>query len=418
MSSVKENTLSHWLHELENRHVQEVQLGLSRVSDAAKRLGLLNPGGLVITVAGTNGKGSTVASLESIYTHAGYRTGTYTSPHLLHFNERIKANQIPISDERLVQVFETIDTLCHDILLTYFEITTLAALWYFKEQALDIIILETGLGGRLDATNCIDNDLAIITTIDLDHQALLGHSREEIGYEKAGILRQGKPFIFADTDIPDSVLKQAALCESQCYRNSFDYCYSIESDVLTFHYKGLSIDFPVSSLHPDAVAAAVMAALVLNTQLPLTLLQIQEGIEKTAIAGRLQLMTNGALRTVFDVSHNPQSVRFLAEFVKKQTRNKVHAIFSALADKDLQGMLTPMRDMVDHWYPCLLEGKRALTAEQLLAGLNDNEIKLCHNTPLEAFQTACHAANTGDLIIVYGSFITVADVMSGLYNVT
>ena len=205
-------SLSECLHHLENRHAEEVQLGLTRIKTVAKRLNLLNLDATIVTVAGTNGKGSTVAALEAVYKAAGYQVASYTSPHLIEFNERIRVNQQPIKDQELCAAFTVIEDARDTINLTYFEMTTLAALWHFKQLTLDVIILEVGVGGRLDATNIIDSDLAIITTVDLDHQDYLGDTKEAIGYEKAGILRPNTPFIYADTTAPpESITKQAQL---------------------------------------------------------------------------------------------------------------------------------------------------------------------------------------------------------------
>lgn len=408
-----QRTLADWLTELESRHFQEIQLGLDRMKMAANKLDLLNLPSVVISVAGTNGKGSTVAALEAIYTQAGYCTAAYTSPHLLRFNERIKLNRQQISDNDLIHIFERIEMECRNIPLTYFEVATLAALVYFKEQKPDVIILETGLGGRLDATNCWANDLAIITTIDLDHQAFLGETREEIGFEKAGILRKGKPFIFADKNIPDSVWNQAISLETDTYRNGINYSCSAIDTGWKFMFNDLSMDFAPTKLHTNSLAAAIMATIILQDRLPVNRSTITDALNHLTLAGRLQLVDQGEWQLLFDVSHNPQSVHYLAEFISQQQVGKVHAVFSALSDKNLQGMLEPMRPLVDYWYPALLDSKRAITAKQLLGVLNDNKIKLCHNTPLEAYQTACQAAHAGDLIVVFGSFITVAAVMSG-----
>lgn len=411
-------SLSDWLHELENRHTQEIQLGLSRIRSAALRLNLLHQSATVITVAGTNGKGSTVAALESIYVHAGYQTGAYTSPHLLRFNERIKVNQQPISDDMLICAFEIIDNRCSDIKLTYFEMVTLAGLWFFKNQKPDVIILEVGLGGRLDATNCIDNDLAIITTIDFDHQAILGNTREEIGFEKAGILREDKPFIFADTSIPDSVLNQAKILRSSLYRNGIEYSWTLNKDQFNLTTGTKVFNLPVTSLHGNSIAAAVMAVHLLHDKLPVTPHALTTGLANTTLPGRLQTVKTDSHTIIFDVAHNPQSVSYLAAYLKKQKYHHIHAVFSALSDKDLRGMLTPMRDIVSFWYPALLESKRALTAQQLVEALDDITVQVCHNSPLVAFENACQQADTNDLIIVFGSFITVAAVMTRLFNVT
>ncbi|MDF1928905.1 Mur ligase family protein [Legionella pneumophila] len=222
--------LNHWLTHLETRNTQEIQLGLTRVLTVAQKLNLQRPNCKVITVAGTNGKGSTVTALETIYHQSGFRVGTYTSPHLLVFNERIRINLTPIQDKDLCKAFSVIEEARYPTNLTYFEMATLAALWYFKQHDLDLIILEVGLGGRLDATNIVDTDLAIITTIDFDHQNFLGDTLELIGYEKAGILRKNKPFIYADLSPPKSVVEVALQLGASSYLYGKDYFYQEEAD--------------------------------------------------------------------------------------------------------------------------------------------------------------------------------------------
>ena len=251
-------TLQDWLLLLENRHQEEIQLGLERVKTVALRLGLCDLDATVITVAGTNGKGSTVAALDAIYNAAGFRVGRYTSPHLLSFNERICINQNPITDFELCDAFQVIEQARSDIHLTYFEMTTLAAFYYFKKNKLDVVILEVGMGGRLDATNIVDATLAIITTIDLDHQDYLGSTIEAIGYEKAGILRAGQHFIYADNNPPASVLNEAQRVRTQMLCLG-DYTYQTSSEHFNVVLKSgeiISLSYP--AVHLNAAAAAIV----------------------------------------------------------------------------------------------------------------------------------------------------------------
>lgn len=412
MKPCNEFTLSEWLSFLENRHLTEIQLGLDRVSQVAQKLGLLQLDALVITVAGTNGKGSTVAALESIYRAAGYQVGAYTSPHLVKFNERIRVNQQWIDDEALCQAFSIIEKGRGAIALTYFEMATLAALWYFKNTALDLIILEVGLGGRLDATNIIDSDLAIITTIDLDHQDFLGDTREAIGYEKAGILRQGKPMIFADINPVNSILDQIKERESPAYLLNRDYFHRQADGQFHFEWNEQCHSFPLPRLHANAVAAAIMASLILQSRLPVSMQAIKQGIADASLAGRLQLI-NGPYSILMDVSHNPQSVRHLAARIQQlNPKGKVHAIFSALADKDIRGMVEPMANCVEKWYIAPIESKRAASKDALLTIFNDfDKIPLYFDRLTDAYYSACNQAVTGDLIVIYGSFLTVGALM-------
>lgn len=413
------NSLQEWLDYLENKHSQEIQLGLSRILDVAQTLMLQTLDCQVITVAGTNGKGSTISALESLYLSAGYQVGTYTSPHLIEFNERIRVNGHPISDESLCAAFAVIEKGRGDIPLTYFEMTTLAALWYFKQQKLDLVLLEVGLGGRHDATNIVDSDLAVITTIDFDHQEYLGNTLDAIGYQKAGILRFEKPFIYADANPPASIVNEARLLNVGAFWYGKDYQVEAQPDTWTFKCaKQTMVTIPKPSIQLQSAAAALMASFILENKLPLTLAHRLQGMERVFVPGRLQLH-KGDVSFLFDVSHNPQSAKLLAQKVQQlQPQGTVHAIFSALKDKDIFGLIQPLIYCVNRWYPAQLEGKRAASASQILASFKEAEIntEICYNSPLIAFEKALEQARAGDLILVYGSFFTVGQVMGVFYN--
>lgn len=410
-------TLKQWLEVLENRHREEIKLGLDRILSVAQTLALDKPACKVITVAGTNGKGSTVSALETFYTAAGYRVGAYTSPHLLSYNERIRRDRMPIMDETLCQAFIQIEQARGSELLTFFETMTLAALWYFKQVSVDVIVLEVGLGGRLDATNIIDADLAIITTIDFDHQQFLGNTLDAIGAEKAGILRRHKPLIYADTNPPTSIVRKAQELEVPSYL--FDEDYQITEKEQEWEYSGLGLKavFARPQIQLKSAAAAITACLLLEKYLPVSLTILQQAVSRIYVAGRLEYYP-GKISLLLDVSHNPQSARLLADRVRHLApQGKVHAVFSALKDKDICGIILPLKSCVDHWYPAQLTYKRAASAEQLLQSLKQAEIitDLCYNNPLAAFQAAQSHAKEGDLIIVFGSFFTVSYVMSTDY---
>ena len=442
-------SLDDWLYYLENAHKQEIQLGLSRISTVAKRLGVLDWDAQVITVAGTNGKGSTVASLEAIYAAAGYSVACYTSPHLLVFNERIRVNQQLITDEQLCAAFKVIENTREGIHLTYFEMATLAALLHFKECQPDLIILEVGVGGRLDATNIIDADLAIITTVDFDHQEYLGYTKDAIGYEKAGILRPNTPFIYADNHPPASVVEQSLRLNATLYCLGRNYSFKVTthpcptSRVLSAGSRsrrasldpadkprdvvgavtsnalqlvlptGDSLTLPLPKINHKAAAAACIASVCLQSILPVTTDQLALAMSTVSIQGRQHLVP-GAINTVFDVAHNPQAVSLLADFIRRlQPKGRVHAVFSGLKDKDLSGLIKPMLSCVDVWYPALLSGKRA-ASEALLLSVFANEdcfVLACFSRPEEAYQAAIQGAEPGDLIVVYGSFLTVSAIM-------
>lgn len=414
----KFHCLNEWLHDLETRNAQEIQLGLTRIKEVVQIACLQCPESRVITVAGTNGKGSTVTALETIYHTAGYKVGAYTSPHLIHFNERIRVNLVPISDDDLCQAFNTIEKVRGEIVLTYFEMTTLAALWHFKKKKLDILILEVGLGGRLDATNIIDADLSIITTIDYDHQDYLGNTLDAIGYEKAGILRLGKPFIYGDKNPPASVIDRAKELAAPTYLYDNDFLIHENDSFWSIHYgqklnDALVNQLPKPSIQLKSAAAAITACLLLKNELPIAYTHFQSAMERIFIPGRLQLH-RGSVNILYDVSHNHQSVSLLAQTIKKIKTRKVHAVFSALKDKDIFNLIMPLKDCVDYWYPAQLENKRAVSADLLIRILRDAAISVefCYNDPLIAFEAAFKQSRPNDLIVVYGSFFTVSHVVA------
>lgn len=427
----KKHCIDKWLLDLETRNAQEIQLGLARIMQVACRLDLHLPGCPVITVAGTNGKGSTVTALETIYHATGYKVGAYTSPHLIRFNERIRVNLKQISDEDLCEAFHIIEEARAKTSLTYFEMTTLAALWYFKKKHLDIIILEVGLGGRLDATNIVDANLSIITTVDFDHQDYLGNTLDAIGYEKAGILRAGKPFIYADINPPASVIKEAKKLAVPAYFFNRDFFILEDDEIWSIHYiasKSFESSstpggtpkeetqvnkLPKPSIQLKSAAAAITACLLMQRELPITHSHFQTAMQHIFIPGRLQLH-RGSVDVLYDVSHNSQSVSLLANTIRPMKKGKVHAIFSALKDKDIINLIIPLKDCVDYWYPAQLDHHRASSADLLLTCFKHAElfVEICYNNPFDAFAAALKCTEPGDLIVVYGSFFTVSHLMT------
>ncbi len=407
-------SLDEWLNLLENRHQQEIQLGLTRVRAVASRLSLCVLDCVVITVAGTNGKGSTVAALEAIYRAAGFNVGSYTSPHLLVFNERICVNQQPISDESLCATFALLEQVRADIHLTYFEMTTLAALYYFKQCALDVVILEVGIGGRLDATNIIDADLAIITTVDLDHQERLGDTIDAIGYEKAGILRPNQLFIYADNTPPASIVAQASALNTRMKRLGIDYTFeTTEMDLIILRQTMEPMQLPRPGINLKSAVAAVVASGLLLDKLSVNSAQYALAMQAVTLSGR-QHVEHGVVTTVFDVAHNPQAVALLASFISGyQPRGKVHAVFSGLKDKDLCGLIRPMLSCVDFWYLALLTGKRAASESILQAAFHAESSYRApfYGNPETAWVAAMQQAEPGDMIVVYGSFLMVSAVI-------
>lgn len=408
-------SLAEWLHNLEFRQHPEVQLRLINVQQAANLLQVAQWDIPVITVGGTNGKGSTVAALSAIYQAGGYQVGQFTSPHLLRFNERICINQIEIGDAELCRLFLKIDEQCAQIGLTYFEMSFLAALLYFKSAALDLLVLEVGVGGRLDATNIIDADLAIITTVALDHQDYLGHDLESIGFEKAGILRPSRPFIYADYAPPDSVRAHAQALQVEGYYLGQDFDYQNIDEQLVFTQKcSPPIRLPLPKLHPHAAVAAIMASLCLQTRLPVNQDHWIRALAQMKISGRQQYEP-GTISFFYDVAHNPQAATLLAQRLQKENvQGNIHAIFSALQDKDLNGLIQPLAEKVTFWYPTSLVSKRATSKERLLTEFEKvlgKQFK-CYNHPIEAKQAALQSAQPGDMILVYGSFVLVGEIMA------
>ena len=414
-------SLSDWLACLESRHHQAIQLGLTRTKQVAERLNLLKWDVPVITVAGTNGKGSTIAALEAIYHAAGYQVGSYTSPHLFKFNERIRHNKQPISDDILCDIFTQIEMARGTTDLTFFEASTLAALCFFKQLNLDVILLEVGMGGRLDATNIIDADVAIITTIALDHQAYLGNTREAIGYEKAGIIRPKTPIVFADSNPPNSIINYASELSAPMFKYGHEYQYLLNEEQLLFSSKDCSIEVARPRVHPKMAAAAIMATLCLQHKLPLKSGEPLASMASINLAGRLQVIDE-PIKKIFDVAHNPQSVLMLAHLVHKLKHKtcKIHAVFSALKDKALRELITIMHPYVDNWYPCVLSAERAADQSQLLQAFTDavGYKPFCYASSSKAYQDAMQKARAGDIILVYGSFYLVGNVLADCNNTT
>jgi dihydrofolate synthase/folylpolyglutamate synthase len=405
-----------WLTWLERRFEQRpIQLGLDRVRPVAQRLGIQRLEVPVITVAGTNGKGSTVQALQAIYQQAGYRVGVYTSPHLIEFNERIQINGQPISETDLCTCFEYVHAEEQAHILTYFEFTTLAALLYFQSQNLDLIILEVGMGGRLDATNIVDATLAVITTIDFDHQAFLGETLEAIGQEKAGIFRPHQSAIFASRTMPASIERKARDLDIKLQQlgRTYEMTYDPHSKLMRFETPDFSWQGDVFFLHPEATGAALMATRLMQRFLPISE-DSYHALKHAALPGRLQQL-KGSPHVLLDVAHNQQSVERLKQFLRTHhPHQRMHMVFSALADKPVQAMMSCLDDRVTSWHIGLLEGYRSLSLEdwqENCSCFEQNKIVWYHDVP-KAFEGSVQYAGEDDMIVVFGSFFTVAAVMN------
>lgn len=424
-------TLPDWLAHIERIHPKSIDMGLDRIRVVAARLGLTRPAPCVITAGGTNGKGSTVAFLEAIARAAGLRVGTYTSPHLLAFNERVRIDGVDIADASLIDAFEDIEAARlqgEEVALTYFEYATLAALVVFERSQLDLAVLEVGLGGRLDATNLIDADVAVITTVDLDHQDYLGDDREAIGFEKAGIARAWKPLVLGDDDPPSSVLRHAYAIGASCIRANCDFFFdrnptdvdvpdvASRASAWTWREVGYEIDLPMPSLDAPVQLrnAAVAIAALRATDLSITDDAIAHGIASARVAGRLQQFERTGVTVVLDVAHNPQAARELAAWLDTaRTAGRTHVVFAALGDKDVRGVVDALGSRVDAWHLAGLNGPRAIDADTLAARLDDTAALAAtrHARVGDALAHVLGAAREGDRVLVFGSFHTVADAL-------
>lgn len=420
--------LDQWLYYLENLHSTEIDLGLSRVGKVAERLAIDLSFAKVITVAGTNGKGTTCAFIENALLNSEERiskqgVAVYSSPHIEHFNERLRINKQDIDDQALIDAFKLIEEAREEISLSYYEYTTLAALLVLMNTRPGFIILEVGLGGRLDATNIIDADIAVITTIDLDHQSFLGNDRETIGFEKAGIMRQEQDIVIGDTNVPKSVVNHA----NELHKNQVDRIFLRDQDFIVqnaqSHWNWKSKQSQLTKLNATYIPRDnVATALMVLEKLELTLNAnfVNDVISKTKVAGRTELIKQAGLcDVILDVGHNPQATRYLAGYlkqVKKQASyNNIYAVVAMLGDKDISASLASLKDDIDFWYTGALDVPRAATKEAMA-----NELALitnavnCFDNVDEAFKMANKQADSSDLILVFGSFFTVSKIRTQL----
>lgn len=406
--------LNSWLSYLETLHPKPIELGLDRITKVAKKLSILPYNKPVITVAGTNGKGSCVALLEQILLASGYRVGAYTSPHLLKYNERIRINGIDVSDEMLCATFKTIEQARGTITLTYFEFSTLAALLIFKQTVLDALILEVGMGGRLDAVNIVDPDIAIISTIALDHIEWLGPDRESIGREKAGIMRAAKPVVCGDFNIPITIEEFAKQTQAQLFSQNEDFGYTDLNDHWHWWSKKSELnDLPIPKVELQNAATVLMVIQLLSSKLNIPNKAITEGLRKVFIAGRFQVV-DGISPCIFDVAHNPAATALLAKQLQKTANSgRTLAVFAMLKDKDQVASITPLLSQIDAWYVGGLAGSRGAPAKILGDNLRTLKAFAVHEyeSVTMAYQAAVVDAQAGDRIIVFGSFHTVAEAL-------
>ena len=414
-------SLAEWLAHIEGQHHRSIDLGLERLRQVSQRLQQRQACPLIL-VGGTNGKGSTCAMLERILRCAGYRVGLYTSPHLLRYNERVRIDGVAATDELLCQSFARVEAARDEVPLTYFEFGTLAAWEAFSASGLDAVILEVGLGGRLDATNLYAPDVSVVTTVDLDHMDFLGADREAIGFEKAGIFRSGKVAICGDEHPPASLLAHAAATgtDLRCLGRDFGFLRQEGQ----WQYRGQQgrrsgLAFPaLRGRRQLANAACALAALdALRDRLPVAMQDIRRGLAEVELAGRFQVLP-GRPTVVLDVAHNPQAARTLAENLGDMAFHPVTwAIFGMLKDKDIAGVAAAMAPRVDRWLPVSLDGPRGASAAELTEILGRIGIPgplPSFASPQAALAQVREMAGEDDRIVVFGSFLTVADTLRAL----
>ena len=419
-------SLDQWLAHLETLHPKAIDMGLDRIRTVAQRLGLELPF-VKIVVAGTNGKGSTCAMLEAILLSAGYRVGLYTSPHLVHFNERIRVNGENAGDEKIIAQFERIEAARGEISLSYFEFATLAALLLFDAGRLDVAVLEVGMGGRLDAVNIVDADCAIVTSVDIDHTEWLGDTREKIGLEKAHVFRAGRPAICADPQPPASIAGYAEQAGADLWQFGKDFNYS--GDRQQWAYGGRNqrrngLAYPALRGANQLInASAALAAIEsLRDKLAVPQQAVRVGLLQVSLPGRMQILP-GKPAIVLDVAHNPHAAAALAQNLAGMAYYPyTHAVVGMLRDKDAEAVLAKLAPRVDHWYCATLDGPRGSTGEELadivrgvLPDNPDETITVSSfDNPVQAFAKARELASEDDRILVFGSFSTVGPILQEL----
>ncbi len=411
-------TLANWLTHLESLHPKTIALGLERVAEVKQRLHL-SPGFPVIVVGGTNGKGSVCAMLESMLHAAGYRTGLYTSPHLLDYNERVRIAKRQASDAELCASFAAIEKIRGDIPLTYFEFGTLAAMQCFIAHNVDVAILEVGLGGRLDAVNVFDSDCAVVTSVDIDHTDYLGDTREKIAFEKAGIFRAGKVAVFGDPDVPDAIVEQSQKIGAQLW--CLGQQFSFKAGAQQWDYQGAvgtrsSLPHPALrgafQLHNASTALAVLD--VMKERLPVSMAAVRRGLLEVELAGRFQVVP-GRPMLILDVAHNPHAARSLAHTLGSMAPcARTFAVCAMLKDKDMAGVVRALNPHIDVWLAAGIAAPRGATADELVQVLEQERVGgqvQVFATAGDALHHACNAAGENDRIVAFGSFYTIAEVM-------
>ena len=427
----KGSSLESWLQYISNVHPREIELGLGRTQRVAATLGLTKPAPLVVTVAGTNGKGSCVAAMEAILQQAGFKTGCYTSPHIHLFNERIRINGNNISDESLIAAFESIDEARNDETLSYFEFATLAGLYLFSNNNVEVALLEVGLGGRLDAVNIVDADVALISSISIDHTDWLGKDIESIAAEKAGIMRSNSPTVFGGELPPSAIVERAEELGSPLLVSGEDFHMQLHEGSSNWSWSGQAqsnssqavsySDLPLGSLMLSNVAAALQALTLLPIQLEVD--GVIAALNELRLAGRFEKRRDlsSSRSVIFDVAHNPDAmlqlaIRLQSYKAHNQRAGRIAAVLAVMVDKDIAGMITALEYCVDIWYIAQVDEARSMAADEVAQTLKDVGIPsdkgciLQFDSVESAYRAACDQTGTQDTVLVTGSFFTVAAV--------
>lgn len=425
------SSLESWLQYISSVHPREIELGLARTQSVAARLGLGKPAPLVVTVAGTNGKGSCVATMEAVLQQAGFKTGCYTSPHIHVFNERIRIDGANVTDEALIAAFEAIDGARSNETLSYFEFATLAGLYLFHKNSIDVALLEVGLGGRLDAVNIVDADVALISSIAIDHTDWLGNDIETIAAEKAGIMRPGTPTVFGGERPPVAIVERAQQLDSPLLVSGRDFHAQEDTAKATWRWSGQGHpsvsarlswpDLPTTSLMLSNVAASLQALQLLPINLEVQ--QVAVALDKLGLAGRFDKRRDlrSGRAVIFDVAHNPDAMRQLGIRLQRyKAQNlgsgRIVAVLAVMADKDVIGMITALEYCVDIWYIAQVDEARSMAADEVAQTMKDVGITSDQGQILQfdsvesAYRAACDETGAQDTVLVTGSFFTVAAV--------
>lgn len=406
-------TLDTWLKYIDTVHGRKIDLNLERISCVAKRLKLLPFKPFTITVAGTNGKGSTSSLIAQTLTNAGYQVGSTLSPHLHRFNERIKVNMQEVSDASIIVAFELIEKAREDITLSYFEFNTLASLYIFNKSKVDVAVLEVGLGGEFDAVNIVDADLAVITNVALDHMDFLGSTREQIAQAKAGIIRDAIPVIYGESDLPKAISDSLEKHAAQGFHYGTDYV--ITRDDYGLCYKDLATqqhyNFSKAHILPCNVATAIKALSIISKQFPIEEAILKNTVENFTMAGRWQVIKD-RFTYIYDVAHNPHSVAVLLDYLHQTPcGGRTYALFSMLNTKDMASVLTIIKPAIDAWFCAPLAQNRSYSKSEIEAHFNLSNVVnyQCVNSIPEALALAQSQLSNQDRLIVFGSFHTVAE---------